>query len=139
VEGWEEIEYEVLEGYDWVWTHEIKPTANRRESRPSGSQNRICSSSLSLVGSLASLSTCSAKVVRFQRPTRYRSNGSPLIGNVRANPFAAPAAPVRRKRHFWLYFGVREGDSGAEPDAVEISYFRDPDTFPVSSFAAGYS
>ena len=74
-----------------------KPTANRRESRPSGSQNRICLSSLELGGSLASLTTCSAEVVRFQRPTRYRSAGSSLIGNVWANPVAAPAAPVRRK------------------------------------------
>ena len=35
--------------------------------------------------------------------------------------------------------GVREGDSGAEPDAVEISYFRDPYTIQGSSSAAEYS
>ena len=58
-----------------VWTHEIKPTANRRESRPSGSQNRICFSSLELGGP-------------------YRPAGSSLIGTVRANPVAAPAAPL---------------------------------------------
>jgi len=38
---------------------------------------------------------CSAEVVRFQRPTRYRHAGSPLIGIVRANPIAAPAAPSK--------------------------------------------
>ncbi|MPM04035.1 hypothetical protein SDC9_50302 [bioreactor metagenome] len=35
--------------------------------------------------------------------------------------------------------GVREGDSGAEPDAVEISYFLDPYTIQSSSSAAEYS
>ncbi|WP_187146106.1 hypothetical protein [Methanocorpusculum labreanum] len=42
--------------------------------RPSGEKNRICYSSLELGGS-------------------YRPAGSSLIGNVRANPVAAPAAP----------------------------------------------
>jgi len=32
---------------------------------------------------------------------------------------------VKRKEYFWLYFGVREGDFGAEPDAVEISSMLD--------------
>ena len=35
--------------------------------------------------------------------------------------------------------GVRGRDSGAERPAVEISYFRDPYTFPGSSFRVEYS
>ena len=34
---------------------------------------------------------------------------------------------------YFSNYGVREGDFGAEPDAVEISYFRDPYTIPGSS------
>ncbi|HJJ29908.1 MAG TPA: hypothetical protein O0W87_02770 [Methanocorpusculum sp.] len=47
------------------------------------------------LGHIASLSTCSAEVVRFQRPTRYGPNGSSLIGSVRANPVGAPAPLMR--------------------------------------------
>jgi len=65
VEGWMGPVSSEKEGFGWVWIHEKKPTANRRESRPSGSQNRICFSSLEPGGHLASLSTCSAEVVRF--------------------------------------------------------------------------
>ena len=77
-------------------TRACSPRLNRRESRKplACSQNRICCSSLELGGHLASLSTCSAKVVRFQRPTRYRHAGSSLIGSVRANPVGAPAPPI---------------------------------------------
>jgi len=93
VEEWGSVNQISQRGKGRMWTHEKKPTANRRESRPSGSQNRICFSSLSLVGS-------------------NRPNGSSLIGSVRANPIAAPAAPVRGKEYFWLYFGVRGSDCG---------------------------
>ena len=44
---------------------------------------------------------------------------SSLIGNVRANPVAAPAAPMRKNGCFLLYFGVRGRDSGAERPTVE--------------------
>ena len=64
-------------------TQEKKTTANRRESRPSGEANRICGSSLSLVRP-------SRKSIDLLGPT-----ARPFIGTVRANPVAAPAAPVR--------------------------------------------
>ena len=86
-------------GVGRVQKHEKKQTANRRESRPSGSQNRICVSSLEHGGS-------------------YRPAGSSLIGSVRANPVAAPAAPVRGNGCFLLYLGVRGRDFGVERPAV---------------------
>ena len=57
-----------------MWKYEKKPTANRRESEPFG-----LSESDLLILTLAIQLRCLAR---------------PFIGNVRANPVAAPAAPI---------------------------------------------
>ena len=40
---------------------------------------------------------------------------------------------------YFSNYGVREGDFGAEPDAVEISYIPWPHMFPGSSMEMEYS
>ena len=76
---------------------------------------------------------CLPKFVRFQRPTHPSHE---IHENTHENTKRGTGAEERR---LFFYLGVREGDSGAEPDAVEISYFRDPYTIQGSSSAAEYS
>jgi len=74
---------------------DTREKTNRESARirPSGEANRICFSSLSLVGSSRKAKPCSAKVVDFvanplDPPAR------PFIGTVRTNPVGAPAPPI---------------------------------------------
>ncbi len=78
----------------FMWTQEGKKT-NRESARirPSGEANRICLSSLSLVVSYRKSKICSAEVVDFV-DNPLNTTARPFIGTVRANPVAAPAAPI---------------------------------------------
>ena len=90
-----------------MWIDEIKPTANRRESRPSGSQNRICLSSLSQVSRKAK--PCSAEAAPTGQPALdllVPSSGT--FGQI----LSPPQRLLWEKKVFLLYFGVRGRDCG---------------------------
>ncbi len=104
----------IREGVGWVLKPEKKPTANRRTRKPSVcSPLRTCSPRLNPASlwlapriGFAFPHLNSAGLIANQRFAQLRASlsahparpaGSSLIGTVRANPVAAPAAPVRER------------------------------------------
>jgi hypothetical protein len=80
----------------WVWKPEKKPTANRREP-----QIRDLLSASGLRPSLESaLRARKSDLLILTLASQLRCLARPFIGNVRANPVAAPAAPFRSKECF---------------------------------------
>ena len=87
-----------------MWTQEIKLTANRRESALRANIIGFAYPHLNSAGLVARQSLAPLRPPLWGSPPQLRPAafsvqparpaGSSLIGNVRANPVAAPAAPI---------------------------------------------